>query len=184
MTTIPRKYDIGHGVILDVTKHQIIARWENSSRSIIRPAPIPGEEVNVIYSLDGLLYYLPEYTFTHGRWMSVKEWATREEMNKSLQEGIWGKEYVQFHPPGQELYYREAYSFSTWKVKHQPAAKKIKTDTNMALDAISLYQQEQRQHEKEFNEEIAFTGRDLKWVLEKIGLWVEPTEIPIVVLGD
>lgn len=184
-----RKYDIGNGVVISDDGYYLTASWSESdsrcghSVGIKRPPPKPGETVKALFSLCGQFFYLTDYTDPHGFWLGVKSWKSKEEMDAQQKPGIMGKEYayIQRTDTG-ETYYRESMSFTFWSVKHEKKDRELPTSDEMVRDYLSIQQNRDREQEKRFNEAIAFTGRDLKWILDKIGPFVpfDPEPAPVV----
>jgi len=191
--SIKRKYDIGGNTTIEDDGHTLYAvvRDEagNWSRGIgVRRPPLSlPEEVDVMYSLDGRYYYLPQFAGIDGCWFGVKEWASREEMQAQQEPGILGKEGIEItrgvSTQNPKTIYREVLHFAFWKVKSEQKLRKLSIQDDMVGDYLSYAQGRDREQEKQFNEVIAHTGKTLKSIMEKIGPWVPVEELPVVSLA-
>ncbi len=185
-----RKYDIGGGVVIEDDGHYLSAQWRaddgKSSRSIgIRRPPVASlpEQLPAQFSIGGKYFYLPGFAGIHGFWLGVKKWASKEEMQSQQQAGIMGKDGAIFELKAGETYYREVMHFSMWKVEAERELRWVSRDDDSTKDYLSLIQNEDREQEKRFNEVIAPSGRDLKWIVDRIGEWQPlPPEPPPTVL--
>jgi hypothetical protein len=191
-----RKYDIGHGVTIEdngywLTAHHVKDDKSSSSTGIRRPhiGPLP-LELDAVFSQDMRYFYLHDFTSPHGFWLGTKAWANEEEMKAQQPAGIMGKAFAGFTPTATGItYYREVMHFNVWSIKDKKDDRgrsmlvKVSNTDDMVLDYLSLAQNEDREQEKRFNAVIAPSGRDLKWVIDRIGEWVPlPPEPPPTVL--
>lgn len=188
-----RKYDIGHGVIVTDDGHTIRAEWKHAdgksstSIGVERPIPAPaeGESVEVRYSLNRKHYYLPKYCgFNRGIWMSVATYPSVEEIKAQNLSGLGAPGYIQITKKGGESYYRDVLDFMTWSVKADPNVGIEPVDEKIK-DYLSWAHARQTADEQQFDESLAWSGRTLKWIMEKIGPWVPaPPEPAPTVLSD
>ena len=183
-----RTYDIGQGVTVKDNGFNLIATWKEGagthSIGVKRPSGLPpvkeGDEVEIQYSVGRKYFYLPRYADPHGFWLGTKAWATREECEAQQKPGIFGKGGCEFSKPSTgEKWYRERLDFAYWKVDAERQIEKRSVD-DMVIDYLHFAQMQDRDGEERFNEAIAFTGRNLKWIIGKIGPWVAP-EVPATV---
>lgn len=193
---VKRRYDIGNGVTITADKWTIRAEWKTDGRStrsigIRRPPPKPGDKVRAVFSLDGKMFYLPDYAHAgfDGFWLGVKTWDSKEEMGEQQQANFWGDKPGSTFTPGDgpnagKTYHREIFHFNCWSVKHKPETTlSMEGDEGeLVKDYLALCQSIDTKHEAEFNKEIAFSGWTLSQILDAIGPWVPVEDIPVVKL--
>lgn len=183
-----RKYDLGNGVTIEDDGYSIranIVRGERSSESIgiRRPVKVT-DQLKVIYNLSGDVFYLENFAGMHGFWLGVKQYATLEEVKAASPKGLFGSAWAQFTEVDGTTYYRIAMHFTGWDVKHDRSreGETISKDDPLAKDYLGLVQNEQREQEAKFNEAIAHTGKNLKYILDKIGDFQPVAEPPVVAI--
>lgn len=187
--SLKRKYDIGHGVTIEDNGYSLIAHIARSgggmmSIGVSRPrvGPIP-DQVKIIYSVGGIHYYLPDFATPHGFWLGTTKWKSEEEMKANCKPGMFGTAGHVITKDSGEVYVRERLDFAYWSVKADRAEHHVASSDDLAKDYLCIALREEAESSKRFNKEIAFTGRDLDWIMAKIGAWVNPEEIPVVVLN-
>lgn len=180
-----RTYDIGHGIIVSDDGYTIRAAWESddgkSSTSIGVERPkseqLP-DAFTVRYSLNRKHYYLPAYCgFPGGIWMSVETHPTVDAIKAMNLGGLGAPGYIQITKKSGEVYYREVLDFATWSVKADPGDT-VESSDEKIKDYLSWAYARQDADEKRFDEALAWSGRTLKWIMEKIGPWVSPPPPP------
>lgn len=189
-----RKYDIGHGITIEDDGYTISAvcqpdpenkrgmMYIGVKRPRVGPPPKPGEQLEVKYSEGRKYFYLPGYADPHGFWLGTKAWPTQAECEAQQKPGLLGKTGVEFTKTSTgEKWYRERLDFAYWKVDSEKQSDKTAVD-DMVIDFMHLASTADREGEVRFNEAIAFSGRDLDWIMERIGAWVPPVEVPVVSL--
>lgn len=179
-----RKYDIGHGVTVTDDGYSIRAEWKSGSGStsigIHRPKQL-GEMVQVIMSRAGDMFYISDVDADC--WMSVQEFETEDAAKVAWPAGIMGPSGYQFtEKDGSRTYFRRILEFSCWDVKSDPERKRLPKTELMIEDYLAVAQAKARAAEARFNDAIAFTGRNLKDIMEKIGDWVKPSKEPTLTI--
>ena len=182
--TQKRKYDIGGNVIIEDDGYTLTALHrisDTSSRSIgmARPRIDNGPRVYpVIYSRDEKLFYVTAYADPFKGFFFFFERLTRPPATNS---------YATFLKDTPFTYYRVALHFHTYDVKESRDryGATLEATNDAVLDYINLAKPIFDEQERQFNEVIAHTGRDVRWIMSKIGAWVPfPQEPPPIVLGD
>lgn len=182
-----RTYDIGHGVTIEDDGFQLIAKVQTgiASTSIgIKRPPKLGATVVIQYSAGGEVYYVNAVTDLTSGWLSVKTFPTMEDAQAKQTPGIWGKPCYQITHKDGRKWWRQSYPFNGWSIKSGKGEEVEIEKSELAQDYLCIQQGIDREQEKRFNEVIAPSGRTLGWIMNKIGEWVAPTEIPVVSLAD
>lgn len=180
-----RVYDLGEGFSVEDDGYTLVAikRAEHvtSSQGVRRPKRLPKEgTTRVEFSRSGDYFYLTGFAGMHGFWMGVKKWADREEMKAQQPTGLFGKAGCEIQrKDSNETYYRELLHFTVWSLK-SGEVKELPVNDELVLDYYVLVLIEIEAAEKKFNEFIAPTGKDLTYIMGKIGPWVTPEELPVV----
>lgn len=196
-----RKYDIGDGWIMEDDGHVLgfskktghSSRYFGILRPVATPNPEPGDTVDILYSLDRNYFYLPELVrrigLGGGFWMGTRKWANEAEMKANTKPGIMGHSGINFtHTKTGEKWVREVLHFSFWSVKSEPQhVPHVFTPgdetSEMCLDYMSRISTIAEEEKVEADSRLKETGRTIEWIMERIGPWVPPTEIPVVVLS-
>lgn len=180
-----RKYDIGGNVTIEDDGHYLQALHRSDDKSIssigVRRPQI-GEmpaEVRVAISENGKLFYLFDYAETHGFWLGKDTFSLRDEAD--IPKNV---DRIAFdHRPARH-YGRVHLPFAFYKVRAKGEIERWPTDDEAVQDYLLIAKREWDRNELRFNEVIKHTGRDLKWLIDKIGPWVPfPPEPPPTVLG-
>lgn len=179
-----RSYDIGGNVIIKDDGFSLIAnhqRDEKCSCSIGISRPYVGpqrQEFEVAFSRDGKVFYVKDFADPfQGFWLGLERLNTTPDK--------YG--YATFHRGTPEEYHRIALHFNAYEVKDDAARRgeNLSSTHDAVLDYIKLAQPIFDEQERRFNEVIAHTGRDLAWIMSKIGPWVPfPLEPAPIVLSD
>lgn len=178
---IKRKYDLGNGVTIEDDGHWISATHKKDEKSscsigVKRPKEFP-EIFKVIVSRDTMLYYLHDFTDMHGFWLSFNKFDNQEA---ATVQSIYGKEYAYIKLKSGEEYWRQMYSFNCWSIKSDHVNKELPFDCDEVKDYLAIQNVKDKEQEARFNDVIAPSGRDLAWIIGKIGPWVPVEELPIV----
>lgn len=180
--TRKRKYDIGNNTIISddgITLTALHQRDEKSSSSIGIHRPYVGPQrlqFEATFSQDGKLFYVNEFADPfEGFWLGLEQLTAPPEKHG----------YATFLRGTQYEYNRVALYFSSYGVKSDNSRRgeSLPAKDDAVLDYIKLAQPIFDKHESRFNEAIAHTGRDLAWIMSKIGPWVPfPDEPPPIAL--
>lgn len=165
---------------------------ETYSSSIGIKRPFVGEIPNtlaMVVSKSQKYFYLKDFTDIRGCWFGFETWDSKEallEFVKKASQGLITEPYyievTTREPP--RTYYRETLPFDMFDIKALPGTQNITKDNEAAKDALAAYAADQEKQKVRFNEVIKHTGRDLDWIMAKIGAWVPFEEDPIVELAD
>lgn len=182
--TQKRKYDIGGNVIIEDDGRHLQAihqRDDKSGSSIGVRRPLIGDmppEVRVSISENGKLFYLLDYADMHGFWLGKDTFSVRESADIPK-----GFDYIAFDHPARN-YGRIHLPFAFYSVRAKGETERWPTTDDAVQDYLLIAKREWDRNELRFNEVIKHTGRDLKWIIEKIGPWVPfPPESSPTVLG-
>ena len=185
--SLKRRYDLGNGATAEDDGRHIIIKIANgsSTRSIgcARFPALPETEVQMVESLDGRYFYVPDFALVngmHGWWLGKEKYASKEEAEAAAPTGIFGKSTAWFQPKGVEKYGRVLLRFSEWDLKNKPAA--TSPITLEVEDYIVGVFSELTDQVRRFDEVLAPTGWTYEELLKSIGPWVPINEILVVKL--
>lgn len=181
--TIRRKYDLGNGVTIEDDGKWLHASHKKDDKTsthvgCYRPLTKYPETFKVVVSLDEKLYYLLDFTDMDGIWLSFEKYDTVEAVKGQ------GSEYVQIVPKHDKPYYRKAYSFRFYNIKNATGFRDLPFECDEVKDYLAVHLNKEKEQAVRFNEVIAPSGRDLDWLIKKIGPWVPVESIPVIRLED
>ncbi len=181
-----RQYDIGGNVLIEDDGRYLQARHvrdDKCSESIgVRRPPLgePPAEYRVQVSENGQLFYLLDYSDVHGFWLGKATFSLRDDVDVPK-----NVDHVKFEHRPARLYGRVYCPFAFYSVRANGVTEHWPGTDEAVQDYLLLDKREQDRQELRFNRLIAHTGRDLRWIMTKLGAWVPfPPEPPPVVLTD
>lgn len=178
--------DSGHALSVEVRT----GTGGSTSIGILRPhvGEVP-KEVECVVSASGSYFYIHQFSDIHGFWLGFNEFLSVEELIADVvgRGGPSSPSYIEVTrdtPEGPVQHYRELLPFNMYDVR-AARERRTKSTTECAIkDYLSYFFATQKREERRFNEVIAHTGRDLAWIMQKIGLWVPVEPDPIIPLTD